>query len=607
MAETADFLAETALEPDDFDPEALRQKYREERDRRLRPDGIAQYIETKDRFDRYKDDPWVSGDPVREPVVAEVEMVVIGGGFGGLIAAARAREAGVQDIHVIDQASDFGGTWYWNRYPGAQCDIESYMYMPLLEETGYIPTQKYATGVEIQTHARRIGEIYDLYRDALFRTTVTDLSWSEPESRWIVTTDRSDRLKARFVALSSGPFNRPKLPGIPGIETFQGHSFHTSRWDYGYTGGDTTGGLHRLADKRVAVIGTGASAIQCVPPLGEFAQHLFVFQRTPSCVDHRGNQPTDPEWVKTLTPGWQRARGDNFLAMCDGRPQPVDLVNDAWTEVTRSLGNVSSMMPNRTGLSFEEFERVKEMADFRKMNRIRARIDAVVKDRKTAEALKPWYRYFCKRPCFSDEFLDTFNRPNVTLVDTMGQGVERITERGPMFGGTEYPVDCIIFATGFEVGTGTLRTAGHPIRGRGGKTLAEHWKNGLRTLHGLYSHGFPNLFQIGFSQNGLVNNFVYMANEQGECLRDILRRAYREGAAVIEPTAEAESEWVDIIRAKAANNRDFVVNCTPSYYNNEGKVSEGTRASELYGGGGVEFYTLFREWRRTGMVGLKFS
>jgi cation diffusion facilitator CzcD-associated flavoprotein CzcO len=593
----------------DFDPEALRAKYREERDKRLRPDGNEQYVEVKGDFSRYVDDPYVDPGFTREPLTDAVDVVIIGGGFGGLLAGARLREAGVKDIRVIEKGGDFGGTWYWNRYPGAQCDIESYIYLPLLEETNYIPKEKYSYAPEILAHARRIGEHFDLYRDACFQTQIKALTWNEDECRWIVTTNRDDRMSARFVVMSNGPLNRPKLPGIPGIDSFKGHTFHTSRWDYGYTGGDTNGNLHKLGDKRVAVIGTGATAVQCVPFLAKYAQHLYVFQRTPSSIDNRGNRPTDPEWVKTLKPGWQKHRMENFNVLVTGGFQPEDLVNDGWTDIIRNLGGLLMARNKDSEISMQEVMRLAEIADFKKMNQIRARVDSIVKDKRTAESLKPWYRQFCKRPTFNDEYLPAFNRPNVTLVDTMGRGVDRITEKGLVFDGVEYEVDCIIFATGFEVGTAYTRRAGFEVYGRGGKALSENWANGLKTLHGFCSVGFPNCFHMGLTQNALTANFPHMLEEQSRHIAELIRHAKSQEARCIEPTAEAEAEWVATIKEKAMNNQDFLEACTPGYYNNEGKPEKGFGlAGELYGGGPVEFHDLIRKWREAGeMKGLRFS
>jgi cyclohexanone monooxygenase len=591
----------------DFDPDVLRAKYREERDKRLRADGNEQFVEVKGDFSRYIDDPYVDPGFTRAPLNDEVGVVIIGGGFGGLLAGARLREAGIQDIRIIEKGGDFGGTWYWNRYPGAQCDIEAYIYLPLLEETGYVPKEKYSYAPEILAHSRRIAEKFDLYSDVCFQTQIKDITWNDDECRWTITTDRGDRMRAKFVIMSNGPLNRPKLPGLPGIDTYKGHTFHTSRWDYGYTGGDTTGNLHKLHDKRVAVIGTGATAVQCVPYLAKDAKHLYVFQRTPSSVDERGNRPTDPEWAKTLTPGWQKRRMDNFNILVNGGNQDEDLVSDGWTDIIRNLAAIIPVKHDPS-TSPEEIGRMMELADFQKMNQVRARVDKVVKDKKTAEALKPWYRQFCKRPTFNDEYLPAFNRPNVTLVDTKGRGVDRITEKGLVFDGVEYEVDCIIFATGFEVGTAYTRRAAFEVYGRGGKSLTEYWANGMRTLHGFYSAGFPNCFHMGITQNALTANFPHMLEEQSRHIAEVILHAKHNEARALEPTPEAEAEWVETIKQKAMNNRDYLDACTPGYYNNEGKPAEGTGlAGGIYGGGPIEFHELIRQWRTDRMKGLKLS
>ena len=593
----------------DFDPDALRAKYRQERDRRLRPDANAQYVETSGDFKHYVDDPYVEPSLMRAPLNDEVDALIIGGGFGGQIAAARLREAGVKDIRIVEKGGDFGGTWYWNRYPGAQCDIESYIYLPLLEETRYLPKEKYSFAAEIRQHARRIGEKFDLYGLACFQTEIREIRWLENEKRWLITTNRDDRMKAKYVVMSNGPLNRPKLPGVPGIDRFKGHSFHTSRWDYGYTGGNSEGGLDKLADKRVAIIGTGATAIQCVPHLGRHAKHLYVFQRTPSSVDLRGNRPTDPAWAKTLTPGWQKRRMENFNILVSGGSQDEDMVSDGWTDIIRNLATGAAARRPDIVLSPEEFAREMELADFRKMNQIRARVDATVKDPKTAEALKPWYRQFCKRPTFSDDYLPTFNHPNVTLVDTQGRGVDRVTETGLVFDGVEYQVDCIIFATGFEVGTAYTRRAGFEVYGRDGQTLTDYWSGGMKTLHGLHSHGFPNCFHLGITQNTLTPNFPHMLDEQARYVADVVRRVNLHQAQKVEPTAEAEAEWIDTIRRSALPTLQFQKDCTPGYYNGEGRAGEGSGLLDgLYGPGSVAFFELARAWRNEGdMAGLEFG
>jgi cyclohexanone monooxygenase len=589
----------------DFDPDALRERYRRERDRRLRSDGNEQYVEVKGQFAHFLDDPYVEPGFAREPLTDEVEVVVVGGGFGGLLAGARLRQLGVEDIRIIDPAADFGGTWYWNRYPGIACDIESYTYLPLLEEVGYVPKEKYSYGKEILDHSQAIGRKFDLYRDVCFQTRVEELRWDDETSRWIISTNRGDRMRAHYVCLATGPLNRPKLPGISGIEDFEGHSFHASRWDYRYTGGDSEGNLTGLRGKRVGIIGTGATSVQCVPHVGEWAEHLYVFQRTPSSVDVKVNPPTDPEWQKELKPGWHQHRMDNFNNLVSGLPQQEDLVNDGWTDLIRNL--LVAIQEGRTkDFSAEGLADAAELADFEKMEQIRARVESIVKDPETAEALKPYYRQFCKRPCFHNEYLETFNRPNVTLVDTHGQGVERITKKGVVVDGHEYEVDCLIYSSGFEVGTDYSRRAGFQLYGRDGQSLTEKWSEGVRTLHGMHVHGFPNCFIMSNPQAGFTANYPHLLNEQAKHLAYIIRKGLDNEVESVEVTAESEQEWIDQCIAKSRMAGDFLENCTPGYYNNEGKVGERSAQDGFYGGGSVEFFKILEDWREDGtMPGLE--
>jgi len=582
----------------DFDPEALHEKYLAERDKRLRDDGNAQYIEVKAQFARYDEDPYVARVE-RAPVFDEVDVAIIGGGFGGLMVGARLREAGFEKLRLVEAAGDVGGTWYWNRYPGAMCDVESYCYLPLLEELNYIPKHKYSFAPEILEHSRNIARHFRLYDDALLQTRITGLRWEETTSRWIVSTDRGDRFKAQYVAIANGPLSRPKLPGIPGIDAFEGHTFHTSRWDYAYTGGDSFGSLTGLADKRVGIIGTGATAIQCVPHLGESANHLYVFQRTPSSVDVRNNAPTDPAWAASLTPGWQRRRQDNFNTLVAGGYQEQDMVSDGWTDIFRlANGSAARQAGKRLGRRLTGAERgqLMELADYKKMNQVRARVDQIVRDPTTAAALKPWYRQFCKRPCFHDEYLDTFNRPNVTLVDTQGRGVERMAPRAVIANGETFELDCLIFATGFEVGTSYTRRAGYDIVGRGGQTLSLKWADGMRTLHGLTTHGFPNCFFLGFTQTAITVSVPQALGEQAEHLAYIVRQARDRGAQVVEPTAEGEDAYVEEVQSLARLGERFYSECTPGYYNGEGK-RRGGFFSDMYGAGPLKFFEKLAAWR----------
>lgn len=600
-------MTESATKPADaelgFDPSALKAKYLAERDKRLRADANEQYVEMAGKFAHFLDDPYIEAPIERGPLSDEVDVVVIGGGFGGLLAGARLREQGVTDLRIIEKGGEFGGTWYWNRYPGAACDIESYVYLPLLEETGFMPERKYSQGDEIRDYSKRIAAHYNLYDGALLQTEVTDLTWNEEDRRWIVSTNRGDALRARFVVMANGPLHRPKLPGIPGIESFKGHTFHTSRWDYAYTGGDSRGGLDKLGDKVVGIIGTGATAVQAVPHLGAGAKHLFVFQRTPSSIDVRGDRPTDPAWAASLEPGWHQHRMENFNTLVSGGWAEEDLVNDGWTEIIRNLGVVARLRAQKEGEG-DPAELV-QLADFKKMESIRSRVDQVISDARTADALKPWYNQFCKRPCFHDDYLDTFNRPNVTLVDTDGKGVERITENGVVVSGQEYPLDCLVFATGFEVGTSYARRSGYDIHGVGGRTLEEKWATGARTLHGMTVNGFPNCFIFSVIQSGFTANYPHALSEQSKHAAHIIAEAMARQATRVEPTEEAEQGWTQEVLGSLLDRRKFLEECTPGYYNGEGQLSPLAASYASYGKGSDAFFEVISDWREDGgMAGL---
>jgi cation diffusion facilitator CzcD-associated flavoprotein CzcO len=536
--------------------------------------------------------------PVREraPVVDEVDVVVLGGGFGGLQMAARLKQAGICDVRIVDKAADFGGTWYWNTYPGVRCDVESYCYMPLLEETGYIPTEKYAGGAEIFEYCRVLGKHFDLYDGALFQTEVTSLVWNEAAARWTVSTNRGDAIKARFVCLSSGGFHRPKLPGIPGIDEFEGHAFHTSRWDYAYTRGNSNGGLTGLAGQRVAVVGTGASAIQCIPHLAKYAEQLYVFQRTPSSVDVRGNRPTDPAWASGLESGWQQRRIENFTSILVGIPQDEDLVQDRWTEVWGSMSFWKS------GSSAGAGEDPVQLADYQHMEEIRQRVASIVADPVTAEALKPWYNFFCKRPLYSDDFLQAFNCQNVTLIDTAGRGVNRITKTGIEFDGEFYEVDCIVFATGFKTGAAPYESGAYEVIGRDGSDLSRKWSNGVLSLHGISTHGFPNLFILGNKeQTAKTTNVAHMLGIHARHIAAIIGTCSDRGIVAMDVRQSAEEQWADEVAAASIDRRKFEAECTPGYFNNEGRFDKGpTIVGAAYGGGPFKYEEIIREWRGSG-------
>ena len=592
-----------------MDRSALRAKYREERDKRLRPDGNDQYIEPTGAFAHYLDDPYVP-NTARAAIHENVEFAFIGGGFAGLVVGAALKRAGIDDVCIIEKGGDFGGTWYWNRYPGAMCDTAAFVYMPLLEETGHMPTEKYAKAPEILEHCRRIAKHFDLYDNAMLSTMVTNLEWDGSCSRWIIRTDRGDKMHAKYIAMGTGPLHRPKLPGIDGINDFDGHAFHTSRWDYEYTGGDPGGArMENLADKRVGIIGTGATAVQCVPHLARACGELFVFQRTPSSIDIRNNKPTDPEWFQTLEPGWQKKWLENFTTLQTGGFTDEDLVMDGWTDISQRIRDklLSSPEPD---LSPEGMLQAYHDSDDEKMVEVRARVNQVVEDEITAEKLKPWYRQLCKRPCFHDQYLQAFNEPSTHLIDTDGKGVERIDSTGVWVNGEHYELDCLIFASGFEVGTSFERRSGFETTGRDGLTLSQHWEDGMRTLHGMNVHGFPNAFVVGPTQAAnLISNIPHNLVEAGETIATIVARAESIEAAEVEVTREAEDAWVALLEA---GGRTFGGDptCTPGYYNNEGReISPSQLRNTLgYPAGPVAYFEYIEKWRTTGdFEGLTFS
>lgn len=605
-------ICQPTTNDDELDMPALRERYRLEAEKRRRSDGDRQYHQVeKDFADFYEIDPHA---PIsdRAPICEDTDVAVLGGGFAGLIAGAQLKQSGVQNLRIIEMGGDFGGAWYWNRYPGIQCDVESYSYLPLLEELNYVPKERYSFGPEIFQHCQQIGRHFDLYRHAMFGTIVRSIRWDEEGRRWSIATNRGDEIRARFMIMGAGYVNRPKLPGIAGIHDFKGRSFHTSRWDYGYTGGDSFGGLTGLADKRVAIIGTGATGIQCIPFVAKDAQQLYVFQRTPSYVDERGNQPTDPAWAASLRPGWQSARQRAFhVGANEGfAPGEEDLICDGWSEINRNVAAKLAAIGNPT-LTAEEMTQLRELEDYRAMERIRRRVDETVRDPKTAARLKAWYRFNCKRPCFNDDFLPAFNRPNVTLVDVSeSKGVERVTEGGIVANGVEYPVDCIIYASGFEITQDLRKRFGiATIEGRGGLSLYDHWGKGLKSLYGITTHGFPNFFYMGFGQGAVSGSVTLGYQLQASHIAYIVRETLDRGATAFEPSPEAIAGWNKVIQDNLVFDEQFFNDCTPGYFNNEGgNVDRNSVYGDSFGGGYYAFEKILNDWKDEGhMRGLVLS
>jgi len=592
-----------------IDKDALKQKYAEERDKRLRADGNAQYVRLEGKFEDLATDPYT---PVKDraPLTDHVTFAFIGGGFAGLVVGARLKQAGIESVRIIEKGGDFGGTWYWNRYPGAQCDTASMIYLPLLEETGHMPTEKYVHAPEIRDHCGRIGTQFGLYDQALFHTEVTSVEWQEEASNWLIKTSRGDAFTAKYVGMGTGPMHVAKLPGIPGIETFKGHAFHTSRWDYAYTGGSPENpSMDKLADKRVAIIGTGATAVQCVPHLAKSAKELLVFQRTPSSIDVRNNEPIDPDWFAEIaTPGWQKRWYDNFVDNQSQSFPEEDYVMDGWTELSRRIrAKVRELPP--TDWTPDKLLEAFEDADFEKMQEIRDRCDNVVEDSETAENLKAWYRQLCKRPCFHDQYLQAFNEPGAQLVHTDGKGVERITENGLIANGKEYEVDCIIYASGFEVGSDYTKRAGFDPVGKEGLALSKAWEDGMRTLHGLHVHGFPNAFIVQPNQAALlISNVPHNIVDHANTISTVVAHAEATNAQTVEPTKAAQDAWVELVLSGAGmmiGNTE----CTPGYYNNEGEgVTEKNRHGLGHPAGARAFFAHIAAWRDSGTFeGLTFT
>ena len=618
MTDTQSPASSAPLSPEalGFDPKDLTERYRRERDKRVREDAESQFVKVSHDSvfaNKYlEEDPYCQPEE-RAPINDEREVIIIGGGWVGMMTAARLSQAGITDVRIVESGADFGGTWYWNRYPGAQCDIESYSYLPLLEETGYMPKLRYSYSPEIFEHAQRIGKHFNLYENAVFQTWVTELRWSEEELLWTVSTNRGDEMKARYICMGTGPANRPRLPGIDGVDQFAGHTFHTSRWDYNYTGGDHGGHLDKLADKKVAIIGTGATAIQCVPALGASAKELYVFQRTPSSVDARNNSETDPEWAASLEPGWQAARqkkfGDAFL----GGPIAPEFQDEGWTRMVR---NLHALQAQTGDVPMEEMANLAQLADFKTMEQIRSQVDDAVKDPEVAEKLKAYYNQFCKRPTFNDEYLKTFNRPNVELVDVSeAKGVDRITAKGIVANGREYEVDCIIYASGFEITSSYERRIGIPIYGIDGQSIYNHWDEGMRTMHGLMSRGFPNLFLCGgLFVFQLGANYCYGVDVQAEQVAFTVSELRKRNVKAANVSAAAEGAWIEDQLSPGSANAAFVLGgsadtCTPGYYNQEGTTQRYRDVRlESYGKGLGAYRKVLRDWREDGgLPGLELS
>lgn len=616
-------------------------KYAEERDKRLRADGLDQYADVRD-FKSYKhfaNDPWCSETGDRQWQIptgireGRSKVVIVGSGFGGLTYAARIllnTKVRPEDIVLIDNAAGFGGAWYWNRYPGLMCDVESAIYMPLLEETGHIPKHRYAYGAELRAHAEDIATQFKLQDRALWKATVKAATWDEDKSEWMLKVEKQGRdkstilhLRTEFFVLTAGLLHNPKLPKLPGIEDYAGHSFHTARWDYNYTGGsptDTT--LSGLKGKTVIFVGTGATGIQVIPQLATWAKELYVIQRTAASVDVRGQHAIDATRFQAEVSnkkGWQKARRENFAALVSNTECDVDLVQDAWTTFQSYSALIGG--PHAKGLTAstaEGYNRYLQELDLPRQERIRTRVDEIVKDRKTAASLKAWYSGWCKRPCFHDDYLSTFNRPNVHLVDTRGRGIDSFTNTGVVFDGVHYDADVVVFGTGFQPWTrgSPSQRAGFQITGRNGINMDDKWERGISTLHGLLVHDFPNMLLASVNQLGTSVNYTHMADVMAtHAARIIATAEERLGSnemgqrVIIEPTEAAVAIWTDRILETMYAYVGFA-GCTPSYTTAEGKAGKSETPEEAlrearglnWGAGLLDFIKVIDSWTSNGKL-----
>jgi cation diffusion facilitator CzcD-associated flavoprotein CzcO len=622
----------------------ISQKYEEEKLKRIRPDAGSQYVDlelsSSSRLHDLVEDPWVDHDALnaKEPNLKEgddIKFLLLGGGFCSLQFAVYFIKAGFkpEDIRFVDTAGGFGGTWYWNRYPGLMCDTESSIYLPFLEETGYRPTHRYSYGPDIRLHAERIAEHYKLSDKGVFRSYMKSFAWDNEKRRWVVTIKQnrgpkeepvSINVTAQFVVLANGVLNHPKAPKIDGFETFEGKSIHTGRWRYDISGGSPTDWtLSGLKGKKVGFIGTGATGVQCATELSKWAEKLYVFQRTPASVDNRGQREFKQEdWDKIAAkPGWWRARNSNFVGHLNGEKPGEDLVNDAWTTIDTYKLLIGGPHEPVAMADIPQHITTALVTDAPRAERVRKRVEETVKDAETAEKLKAWYPSWCKRPCFHDEYLTIFNKPNVELVQTDPEGITKATPKGLVVGGKEYDVDVLVFGTGYRSPASDMSEpstmCNASIVGKDGTNMRESWlAQGPTTLHGVLVPRFPNMFLTGPAQAGASASYTFLfdllAEHVAHILAETTKRSKDPGNLVIEPTPEAVGAWTGTILSRATWASPLSI-CLPSYINDEGTLLKGDNARQLAQGGtfgeGINvFAKVLDEWRREGsLAGVTFE
>jgi cation diffusion facilitator CzcD-associated flavoprotein CzcO len=478
----------------------------------------------------------------KSQVRKEFDAVVVGAGFSGLYMLHRLRDTLGLSARVIEAADDVGGTWYWNRYPGARCDSESYFYSfsdrlsdELLQEWTW--TERFAAQPEILSYLKRVADRFDLYKDIQFSTRVVAAEYDDATGRWLVRTDDGGQVTATFLITAVGCLSTTNLPDFPGRDTFGGAWYHTGLWPH--EGVDFTG-------QRVAVIGTGATGVQAIPEIAKQAAHVYVMQRTANYDIAGGNRPMDAEDGRKIKANyrqiWQTTRETGFgfpyhtadrTAMSVSDEERQQIFAEAWER-----GGF------RLGTTFNDLL-VDEQANETAAEFLRARIRERVHDPEIAELLSPRdHPFFTKRPPLENGYYETFNRDNVTLVDVRQAPIQEITETGVRIAGAEYEVDSIVYATGFDAMTGTLFKLG--IRGRNGLGLQEKWAQGPSSYLGLTTHGFPNLFMITGPQSpSVLSNMPVSIEQHVDWITDCLRYLRDRGLDTIEPLPAAEEDWVN--------------------------------------------------------------
>ena len=476
-----------------------------------------------------------------------LDVAIVGAGFAGMYMLHRVRGVGLS-ARVFEAGGGVGGTWYWNRYPGARCDVESVQYSyqfsdALQQEWEW--TERYATQPEILSYANHVADRFDLRRDIQFNTRVNAAVFDEKAARWVIDLSDGTRIAARFCVMATGCLSSANTPTFKGLDVFEGDAYHTGHWPH--TDVDFTG-------KRVGIIGTGSSAIQSVPLIAEQARHLFVFQRTPHYTVPAHNAP--------LTPAVRQAVKSNYAGM---REQAKRMPNGLYFNL-----NQASAVATPAEERLREYEArwadggvafmgafgdllTDQTANDSAAEFVRGKIRETVRDPRIADALSPRTIIGCKRLCVDTGYWETFNRSNVTLVDLRDRPIEELTRAGLRVGGKEYELDAIVFATGFDAMTGALLKI--DIRGRGGRSLKEKWAEGPRTYLGLALAGFPNLFTItGPGSPSVLTNMIPSIEQHVEWIADCLAYLQAHGVKEIEARAQAEDEWVAHVRTVAGTS-----------------------------------------------------